>query len=494
LTTNDFIISHLHQFTRKILTTWNMKATTCTLAEMVSFLVVGLTLFLLPVRTLAKGETKLMLDDMSQFFEGTDYPSSLYDELSACMRQWGVQRLEEAQDVSWKQFYDAYVRGGPDRYPPDPWGGYKDEFMESKNNRTAIFGTKGRTYEVVEKCNYVSNVALYRAAVRVCKYEKWTIPVEDRIAMMQSFVTSGTASHWFHGSMTNIGAHYDGIMLKQLITNAYRIAIRSTGTNSTILLTVSDYLPLEPISVTASQLAYTPLNIQNIFDWWDYLAAVPIVQSFNILLVALLTIACAAVSPFFICECFVRDIVAPAFITNATEADFFKNKYIPELKILIEDEGFQLYPWEGIPILIKFAGVVSALLWALTFQEVSLPTPCLVGDFFNVTRLGAMKSPFVNVFSYFLHGVENTDRHRLFDDRTSHPYPGSKFCNTNSPHALFHERIADAVFELYVVVDEMEQVFKRRNKRRRLQQVAAEGMQGVVEPEAPLALRGRLRP
>jgi hypothetical protein len=45
----------------------------------------------------------------------------------------------------------------------------------------------------------------------------------------------------------------------------------------------------------------------------------------------------------------------------------------------------------------------------LYFLGSNIPTPCLEGDLFNHTRLGAMKSHLINLISYFLHGVENTD-------------------------------------------------------------------------------------
>jgi hypothetical protein len=445
-----------------------MKVTT--LATSVPYLlVVGLMLFLRPLPILAAGETKLMLDDMSQFFEGTSYPSSLYEELAACMQQWGVQRLEESQDAAWKGFYDFYLAGGA---AGDAWGNYTNEYMESKLNRTALFGADGRTYEVQEKCNYVSNVAFYRSAVRVCHYQQWKIPVADRVALMQSFVSAGTASAWFHGSMTETGRQYDGYLVAVLIYNAYQIAIRSTGTNSTILLTVSDSIQPTPISVMANQVSYMPLNY-SVSEWVSFLQSLQVERRYTVVVVALITFSCAAVSPFFICERLVRDVIAPELLSD-DETEFMINKYIPEMKLLVEAEEFPLHPWEGVPVFVKITGVSIALLWAFAFQETVLPTPCLEGDFFNLTRLGAMKSPLIDVLAFFMHGVKNTDDRGFWDGRQSHPYPGSDFCNTNSPHALWHERAADGLVELYAIADEVEQILQKRNKRRRVQQVAEE--------------------
>ena len=45
-------------------------------------------------------------------------------------------------------------------------------------------------------------------------------------------------------------------------------------------------------------------------------------------------------------------------------------------------------------------------------------------------------------------------------------YPGAPFCNIDSPHALWHQLVADAVFDLTVVADRIDHTLQQRKKRR----------------------------
>ena len=82
------------------------------------------------------------------------------------------------------------------------------------------------------------------------------------------------------------------------------------------------------------------------------------------------------------------------------------------------------------------------------------PTPCLEGGVLNTTRSGAFKSPLVDFVSFMLTGVENTDRKRV----PRNVYPGAKFCNRDSPHALWHQLSVDSVLELYVIADKSDKI------------------------------------
>ncbi|CAB9513626.1 expressed unknown protein [Seminavis robusta] len=407
--------------------------------------------------------TKMFLDDMSLHFdESTTYPDFLYEELSNCMAKWGVEQLEETQDAAFQKFYDYYLSGGS---RGDAWGGREEDFLESKLNKSALFGTTYRTYEVQEPCNYVSNVGFYRSAIRVCDYKTWNIPVSDQIALMQTFITTGTSSCWFHGSMTNAGQQFDAHMVAILINNAYQILIRGTGTNSTILWTVGQDIEPIPFPELVTDITYMPLNY-GVPEWIPFLLELQMQRSINLIIVALLAFGCYAFLPSSICDCLVQDVIAPELL-NEVETDFFVNQYIPELNMLIETQDFPLPLLQGGPLFIKLMGVAIAFIWAFVFQKEQLPVPCLEGDFFNLTALGAIKSPLVDFLASLLHGVHNTDDRGFFDPRRGHPYPGSEFCNKQSPHALYHERAADAVFELYAVADEVEQLFIQRSNHRR---------------------------
>ncbi|CAB9518674.1 expressed unknown protein [Seminavis robusta] len=417
------------------------------------------------------GETRQVLDDMSQYFEHTNYPDSLYEEFSTCMNKWGVERLEEAQDVAWREFVNYYFTGGT---LSDPWGEPStqgSQWLEQVQNKTAFMGDPYRPYEVRQRCNFVSNVAYYRSAVRVCDFKTWKVPVEDRIGMMQTFVAAGTGSAWAHGSETSVGSRFDTSSVALLITAAYQIAIRSTSASSQVLLTVSNNLQPTPFTELARDLANMPLNF-SVPEWISYINSLQLVRRYRIVAVALIAFGCMTLLPFSLCETLVNDVLAPEFL-RAAEEDFMINEYMPELKLLAERDDFPVGPFEGgISVFLKLVGAVSGLLWAFVFQERTLSfVSGLEGECFNLTSLGAASSPMVDLLTYLLHGVPNTEDRGFFTggDRSSHPYPGSEFCNKDSSHALWHDRSADAVFELYAVVDDAEQVIIARNKRRRLE-------------------------
>lgn len=421
----------------------------------------------------AVGETKMMLDDMNRFFEGgAEYPSDRYEEITSCFAKWNVKRLEESQDAAWGAFYNYYLSNGGVN---DTWGSAKSSFIEGKQNKTATFGPLGRTYEVQERCNYVSNVAYYSALIRVCEYDDWNIPIDERAALMKTFASLAVGSAWFHGSMTQTGRQFDGWSVGIAINNAYQIAIRSINTTSRIFLTVSDDLEPTPITELADSVAYMPLN-NDVSEWKDFLSGLQVRRSYSATAVALLSFACGATAPFFvICECLVNDIIAPQFLKD-DEAEFIANRYLPELKAIIKEENLPLPPWRALPFFTKAFGVTLGLLWAFAFQEEKIPTPCLEGSFFNTTILGAFKTPFVDALVLLLSDIENTDKIGYFGQDI---YPGSKFCNRDSPHALWHQLSADSVFELYVVVDEGDKTLSEYKKLRRSQNTRQEASKSI---------------
>lgn len=403
----------------------------------------------------AAGETKLILDDMSQYFDGKDYSADRYQELVDCLNRWGDQGLVEAQDAAWKAFYDYYLSADT------TWGTFNSSYLETKLNKTALFGSGLRTYEVQEKCNFASNVAYYRSAIRVCDYPDWGIPEDYQDALMKTFATLAAGSGWFHGSVTEIGRQFDGWLVAITVNNAYQIAIRSIETSSRILLTVSDDLEPTPITELANNVAYMAIN-KDVSEWVDFLREQQVVRGYTKTAVALAAFSCSALAPFFLCECLIGTL-APQLL-NEDETEFFTNQYLPELKELAKTESFPISLFRGTPLLVKLLGVLVGLLWAFAFQEDTIPTPCLEGTIFNTTLLGALKSPLVDFVAKQLTQVDNTDPTGLFAEK---PYPGAKFCNRDSPHALWHQLGADSLVELYAVADEVDQTLQKRKKASR---------------------------
>lgn len=86
--------------------------------------------------TLAAGETKLMLDDMSIFFGDRDgFPETQYEQLVSCFNKFGDSRVLMAQDAAFRKLYETYITG------EIRWGEIptEDKFLESNRSGTSFF-------------------------------------------------------------------------------------------------------------------------------------------------------------------------------------------------------------------------------------------------------------------------------------------------------------------------------------------------------------------
>jgi hypothetical protein len=46
-----------------------------------------------------------------------------------------------------------------------------------------MIGPPDREFLALERCNFVSNLAYYRAAIRLCEYPNWNMPEIQRRAL-----------------------------------------------------------------------------------------------------------------------------------------------------------------------------------------------------------------------------------------------------------------------------------------------------------------------
>ncbi|CAB9509459.1 unknown protein [Seminavis robusta] len=425
---------------------------------------IGASILLLKVAD-AVGEARLMLDDLSQYFEGKDYSSNRYERLLRCFNKWNDTDLIVAQDASFAAYYDVWLAGGISY--EDPWGNV-DIYYESDQNKTAILGSGFRTYEVQQRCNYASNVAYYSAALRVCDYQDWFISLEEQAALMKTAVGITSASSWFHGSLTRTGIRYDVMGVGILANNAYQILIKSVNTSSSVFLTASDLdiSSSNNIVEIVDDFVYLPLR-QPPAQWDTYLSdrlANRVSRQYEQTVMAILAFACSVSLSIDICECLVSETLAPVALDDR-ELEFFREQYMPALKVVVEQEGLPLPARQGIPLFFKTFGTTVALLWSVVFVEIGLDIPELYGPTWNLTLLGQFSSPVVDFIVSELTDVPETDRLKEL-------YPGASFCRRDSPHALWHELSAEAIFETYVVMDEINRVLTKRKEG---------GKQGLME-------------
>jgi len=74
-----------------------------------------------------------------------------------------------------------------------------------------IFGDDGMI--IYEGCNYVSNVAFYHSATRVCDYPDWSLDERYQNAIKRGFFTLGFGSAMWHGSHTYVGYAFDNRLM-----------------------------------------------------------------------------------------------------------------------------------------------------------------------------------------------------------------------------------------------------------------------------------------
>merc|ERR1712226_1777873 len=83
--------------------------------------------------------TRIMLDDMYQYWNLTDNPSHDFEELLKCFQKWEVQddsssttpSIESAVDAQWKGFYEYYLSNGTDN---DYWGIREPTYSETSSD------------------------------------------------------------------------------------------------------------------------------------------------------------------------------------------------------------------------------------------------------------------------------------------------------------------------------------------------------------------------
>ena len=121
--------------------------------------------------------------------------------------------------MGWKGFLDYWKSNGTTddfRNTTDYWGECsRDEFGNKSNCanneyyrfQPEPFGQENM--QIFEPCNYVSNVAYYHSATRICQYPEWFSGVETAKALKRSYASLALGSAFWHGSYTAVGLSFD---------------------------------------------------------------------------------------------------------------------------------------------------------------------------------------------------------------------------------------------------------------------------------------------
>lgn len=98
----------------------------------------------------------------------------------------GDDILVPSQDAAWRGMVKYFQSNGTDHdymNQTDHWGGCTPETPNTrcpvgdyKDRKIGLFGEEQMV--IYEDCNYVSNVAYYRSATRICDYPDWAVDSE----------------------------------------------------------------------------------------------------------------------------------------------------------------------------------------------------------------------------------------------------------------------------------------------------------------------------
>ena len=91
----------------------------------------------------------------------------------------------------------------------------------------------------MEPCNYVSNVAYYHSATRICQYPEWFSGEESALALKRSYASLALGSAFWHGSYTAVGNSFDNQMISIIAYISHQISVSNLDSNSTVLKEIS---------------------------------------------------------------------------------------------------------------------------------------------------------------------------------------------------------------------------------------------------------------
>ncbi|CAB9504087.1 expressed unknown protein [Seminavis robusta] len=403
----------------------------------------------------------MMLDDMEDYFEGPEdnghyatFPESYFEETVQCFNKFDNPLVMQAQDAGWRKFLEYYFSDEAvwDDYPEE------DKFAEYFIEKDKFFGRSNLRYEITEPCNYASNAAYYGSAIRVCDKEWKTFNVSSQAVIMRCLSVIAVASSWFHGSLNNVGARWDGKAIEMTINVAYQLAISSVSSDSTIFRAGSNEFNQTPIVELSDPVVYLPLNDSLPIDrWFEFLNTLPISDGkLELQAAALFHFSCAATMPFVLCET-VMGLLAPAL----SDPSFLIDVYTPELKTVAQAENFPMPLRTGLPLFCQGLSVMIGFIYSIVFQEKFLPLGVVTDSAIFRAFVSAI-NPLVEGGFRLFHNIRNSEKKGYNGNKDV--YPGADFCNKHSAHALWHQKAASGLFEIFVYADDINEAVRDYQK------------------------------
>ena len=299
--------------------------------------------------------------------------------------------------------------------------------------------------DIMEPCNYVSNIAYYHSALRICKYPAFAADNTTQNALKRGFVTLTAGSAFMHGTHTNLGALYDNTLIGVIAYTSWRSLLGNLGGNSTVLNCLSTNATCIPADELSEKFAF--FSSEQPVDNW--------VQTMNDLMMLYpweyyYTFAALVVTIFYAT---LPEKVATTLINGAMNATlppevrtFFIDHFNPEIIPLVSKLPIGIL--DSVDILTRMGGMLVKILWAFLWQEQFLTPKVFLKPISR--HIGASLSPWVMGVGSAIDRIPQTSEYMITGE---HVYPGWEYCNIHSDHSLWHQLSADGLTDLVLVID-----------------------------------------
>ena len=166
----------------------------------------------------------------SHYNPGKNFDSVFFSELLTCFDQ-DDSILKESQNNAWMGINDYWEANGQYTYDGknDLWGilnpGRDGEYFEYMRTEPDTFGNQKIT--VIEPCNYVSNIAFYRAVKEICGYDWQTINTYQQVSIKRAIALLAFSSSFWHASHTRLAGWMDEKTIWMMVYQAYATAVQN---------------------------------------------------------------------------------------------------------------------------------------------------------------------------------------------------------------------------------------------------------------------------
>jgi len=390
-------------------------------------------------------------------------------DLEKCLLELNDPELPSAINEQWKGMAHFYQFPDVD----DPWincyenpdhsrctsSNFAEAFDEE--NRYAIFGPNtDREMFIMEPCNYVSNIAYYHGAIRLCDYFRAEEYDDEKIprALKRSYATLSAGSSFMHASHTDLGGLFDNLLIAVIVFINYQDIIDALGwknvdelacffnhpsfnldqnftinTNEATMPNNTNGSITSCDNINAIDVAETTTFFSinfNVSEWMSVLEQVSesIPNKYEVTFTACVYIFIQLVFPAPIGDGLYQ-LLANALLPPKLKK-FVDEEYIPIAKPLLQ--SVELPFLQRIRLIRMFFGSLLKILYAFVWQEQTLEVDVS-------SWLGFLLAPVVNLASTILNGFD----HGRFDWNIAfgrNLYPGFDTCNHISKHAFWHQQ------------------------------------------------------